>query len=170
MPHTEFGFSLGSNLGDRLVNLSEARRRLVAVPGTTLVASSPVYETEPVGVRNEYTELRFLNAVLIATSDKDPRAWLEEIARIEKDLGRQRTEDRNAPRPIDIDILYAGESLIDDGGLEVPHPRWMQRRFVVRPLADVRPDLVLPGAGATVKEILAALPEEGGVEKAAERW
>jgi len=73
-------------------------------------------------------------------------------------MGRIRTEDRNAPRVIDIDILYAGSVKRTDGNLDLPHPRWAQRRFVVQPLADVRPFLRLPGETRTVSDILKTLP------------
>jgi 2-amino-4-hydroxy-6-hydroxymethyldihydropteridine diphosphokinase len=117
-----------------------------------------VYETEPVGVKEAYRELEFLNAVIVLESPYDARAWLARIKSIESAMGRVREEDRNAPRPIDIDILYADRQCIDDRGLTVPHPRWARRRFVLRPLADVRPDLTLPGMDRTVADVLASLP------------
>ena len=153
----EAGFCLGSNLGDRLALLREARDRLAATPGATLVAQSPVYETDPVGVRPEYARLKYLNAVVLLAADLDARAWLRRAADIETELGRVRTEDRFAPRTMDVDLLYHGEDRMDDGGLTVPHPRWARRLFVVRPLADVRPDLRMPGDPLTVRERLAAL-------------
>ena len=73
-------------------------------------------------------------------------------------MGRVRGMDRNAPRPIDIDILYADDVMIDDDDLTLPHPRWSERRFVVQPLADVRPALCIPGQNRTVAEILAGMP------------
>jgi 2-amino-4-hydroxy-6-hydroxymethyldihydropteridine diphosphokinase len=156
---SEIAFSLGSNLGDRLANLREARRRIFAAPDARPAAQSPVYETEPVGVKPEYRDLRFLNAVLAVESDRPAEDWLETAAAIEREMGRARTADRCAPRPIDIDILYAGGRVLDGARLTVPHPRWAERRFVVRPLADIRPDLVLPGGARTVAEVLAALPD-----------
>ena len=75
-------------------------------------------------------------------------------------MGRHRGLDRFAPRAIDIDIIYVGDVHIESGGLVVPHPRWMERRFVVQPLADVRPDLFLPGAGRVVREVLGQLKGE----------
>lgn len=153
----EAGFSLGSNLGDRLALLRAARDRLAALPGARLVAQSPVYETAPVGVRPEYEHLWFLNAVIVVEAERDAAAWMPEIARIEAELGRVRTEDRYAPRPIDIDLIYCGTDFVDAGGIQVPHPRWMQRAFVVRPLADVRPHLRLAGASATVSGLLRSL-------------
>jgi len=157
--HAEAGFSLGSNLGDRLAFLSGARDALAAVPGARLAAQSPVYETEPVGVKDEHRALKYLNAVVVVAAPLDARAWLAALSRIETALGRVRGPDRYAPRTIDVDLLYCGDEWIDRGGLSVPHPRWAQRRFVVQPLADVRPALRLPGAPGTVAAILATLED-----------
>lgn len=166
----EIGFSLGSNLGNRLRNLAAARNRLLAYPEARLLAQSAVYETEPVGVRPEYTHLRFLNAVLIINSGLPVEPWLVRLGEVEQALSRVRTADRYAPRTIDIDILYAGNSCIDSGGLVVPHPRWAQRRFVVAPLAEVRPGLILPGAGRTVQSVLASLPPGEACTRLASDW
>jgi len=156
----EVGFSFGSNQGDRIHNLREAKRRITGLPGVTWRAQSPLYETEPVGVLPEYADIRFINSVLVVDGPYSPAEWLVHLRRIETELGRIRDVDRNAPRLIDVDILYIGDACIDRGGLTVPHPRWAKRRFVVQPLADVRPDLVLPGAGQSVREILATLVGE----------
>ncbi len=160
----EIGFSLGSNRGDLVAHMKDAKRRILAYPETEFVGQSPLYETEPVGVASEYAHLKFMNAVLVVNSACTPAEWLERLHALEHEMGRWRTEDRNAPRTIDVDILYAGAECIDSGGLVVPHPRWAQRRFVVQPLADVRPDLVLPGAGKSVREILADLQGEAVTE------
>ena len=166
----EVGLSLGSNLGDRLDNLREARRRIAALPGVRLLASSPVYETEPVGVKPEFRHLAFLNAVLIVEGAATPAEWRQATARVEMELGRVRSADKFAPRTMDIDILYVGGLCVDDGGLIIPHPRWMERRFVVQPLADVRPSLILPGAPGTVQDLLAALPDTSAVKLHAAVW
>lgn len=156
----ETGFSLGSNDGDRFRLMSEAKRRVLALPDVRECAHSPLYETEPVGVAPEHAHLKFLNAVLIIDSARTAEQWLVALHEIERQLGRVRTGDRNAPRPIDIDIIYTDSICVDGGGLVVPHPRWMKRRFVVQPLADVRPDMLLPGTGAVVRDVLANLPDE----------
>lgn len=166
----EIGFSLGSNMGDRLARLSEAKQLMLEVTSSNVLAQSRVYETEPVDVLPQYAEMAYLNAVLILDSPVSSRDWLRVVGDIEIKMGRRRTADQNAPRPIDIDILYAGEEYIDTGGLTVPHPRWAERRFVVRPLADVRPNLVLPGSGKNVREILQALPETERVTPLVESW
>jgi len=165
----EFGFSLGSNQGDAAGYLRECKRRILALPDVQWVAQSPLYETEPVGVLPEYAHLTFFNSVLIVESSRMPTDWLEALHRIEREIGRVRTGDRNAPRPIDVDLIYAGDQLIDRGDLIVPHPRWAQRRFVVQPLCDVRPDLVLPGAGLTVREVLAQIEGEA-VRRSDHSW
>lgn len=154
----EIGLSLGSNLDHRLHNLREATNRIDALPGVRLLDKAPIYETEPVGVKEEYASLQYLNTVIIIESDMELSALSDAIHKIEADMGRVRTEDRNAPRVIDIDILYAGNMEQADGILDLPHPRWAQRRFVVQPLADVRPFLRLPGESRQVSEILKTLP------------
>lgn len=159
----EFGLCLGSNLGDRLAHLQAARASILALPGVDLLAQSPVYDTEPVGVRAEYAALTFLNAVLIVAAPPDPDALGGRLRAIEDALGRRRTDDRYAPRPIDIDVIYAGSVVQEDPALVLPHERWSRRRFVVQPLCDVRPDLRLPGEERTVREVLLALPPRPAV-------
>lgn len=155
----ESGFSLGSNLGDRLAWLRAARDALAATPGARILAQSPVYETEPVGVKPEHQGLKYLNAVVLVESPFSAPEWMDALSGIEAALGRVRGPDRYAPRTIDVDLLYCGDAWIDRGGLTVPHPRWAQRRFVVQPLADVRPALRLPGAAAAAATILEGLTD-----------
>jgi 2-amino-4-hydroxy-6-hydroxymethyldihydropteridine diphosphokinase len=166
----EAALSLGANMGDRLGRLKAARERLAALPDTELAACSAVYDTEPVDVRSEHADKAFLNAVVVLRTTLAPEALLDAVQRIETDLDRVRTADRNAPRPIDIDVLYVDGEQRADARLDLPHPRWARRRFVVQPLADVRPDRVLPGARRTVRNVLAVLPERPAVRKVAERW
>ncbi|MEI8138620.1 MAG: 2-amino-4-hydroxy-6-hydroxymethyldihydropteridine diphosphokinase [bacterium] len=154
----EIGLSLGSNLDHRLENLREATNRIDVLPGVQVLAKAPIYETAPEDVKPEYKTLQYLNTVVIIETDMDLSAFSEAIHKIETDMGRVRTEDRNAPRVIDIDVLYAGNITRADGILDLPHPRWAQRRFVVQPLADVRPFLKLPGESRQVSEILKSLP------------
>jgi 2-amino-4-hydroxy-6-hydroxymethyldihydropteridine diphosphokinase len=167
---TEFGLSLGSNLGDRLSFLRRARAALAALPKTRISISSPVYETEPVDVQSAYRDCAFLNAVVILSSSLEPDAMSYHVHRIEHELGRRREPDRNAPRVIDIDVLYVDARVINHKDLTVPHPRWLERRFVVQPLADVRPDIVLPGTVRTVREILLSLPTEADVVRFLKEW
>ncbi len=166
----EIGFSLGSNLYNRKRLLMQAKNLLLSAPRTRYVDQSPIYETTPVDVKPEYQSMAYLNSVVIVESELPMESWLSYIGKIEKNLGRERTEDRNAPRTIDIDIIYAGEQIIDGGGLEVPHPRWAERRFVVQPLNDVRPDMILPEMNKPVSVILSSLPNDEGLSMYDERW
>lgn len=166
----EVGLSLGSCLGDRLAHLRAARRAVAALPGVREVAASAIYETEPVGVKAEFAHLAYLNAVLILESGVTPEILRAALGEIETRAGRVRGADRFAPRTLDIDILYAGAERHATPALTVPHPRWAERRFVVQPLADVRPDLVLPGSTRTVAAQLAALSETPAVRLFTRDW
>jgi 2-amino-4-hydroxy-6-hydroxymethyldihydropteridine diphosphokinase len=166
----ELALSLGSNLGDRLAYLRGARDRVAALPGVTLVAQAPVYETEPVGVKAEHAHLAYLNTVLIIATARPLDEVHRDLAQIETELGRVRGADRFAPRTMDIDILFAGDTEQRTEQLSVPHPRWAQRRFVVQPLCDVRPDLHVPGARATVRDVLARLPPGEGLTLLTREW
>ena len=161
----EAGLSLGGNLGDRIANLRGAVARIAVLPATTLLACSPIYETAPVGVKPEYSHLAYLNAVVIIRTALAIRDLSGRLHAIEAAMGRIRTSDRFAPRPIDIDILYAGGHVSDEADLTLPHPRWAARRFVLQPLADVRPGLVFPGTRETVAEVLRRLPGDDGITR-----
>jgi len=154
----EVGLSLGSNLGDRIGWLRAAVQAIQTADGLSLMALSPVYETEPVGVQPAYRDMPYLNAVVLVQADLPLEQLSETIHAIEGQLERVRTSDRFAPRTIDIDILYAGNTIAQTHELTLPHPRWAERRFVLQPLADLRPDLQIPGSTRTVAEHLAALP------------
>ena len=135
---------LGSNIGDRLENLRAARNSILDLPNVKPpILSSAVYETEPVGCEPEAG--KFLNAVVEFAYEGDPARLLEQLIQIEEALGRKRDHPRNVSRIIDVDLLYCGEQRIDDERLQLPHPRLHLREFVLRPLADIRPGLVLPG-------------------------
>ena len=166
----EVGLSLGSNISSRLDNLKEAKRRILAMPGARLLAQSPVYETEPVGVKPEYQHLDFLNAILILDGPCSAHECFDHLHQIEDEMGRHRGLDRFAPRAIDIDMIYVDDERIESGSLVIPHPHWKERRFVLQPLADVRPNLLIPGADKPVKEILAALPQAEEVTLFAREW
>lgn len=166
----ETGFSLGSNQGERLRLLMQAKTLLLMDSKVQFVDQSLVYETEPVGVKDEYRQMKFLNAVLVVESPYTAEEWLPKIKRVEEGLERERSEDRNAPRTIDVDILFCADQIVDSDLLQIPHPRWAERRFVVAPLADVRPDMILPGEKRTVASILADLPAEGDVRLFTDRW
>jgi len=166
----EIGFSLGSNLYNRKRLLMQAKNLLINAPKTHFVDQSPIYETSPVEVLPEYEELTYLNSILIVESGMPLESWISYIGKIEHSLGRERTDDRNAPRPIDIDVIYADEQVVNTEELEVPHPRWAQRRFVVQPLSDVRPDLVLPAEKLPVSAVLHTLPRDEGLSVFDEQW
>ena len=166
----EIGFSLGSNINPRKRLLMQAKNRLLLAPSTHFVAQSPIYETEPVGVADEHKDKPFLNAVVVLETSFPLEAWMAYISKLEAHLGRIRTADQNAPRPIDVDIIYAGQELRDHAELTLPHPRWAQRRFVVQPLCDVRPDLLLPDSKKTVQGVLNSLPQNEKVVLFEERW
>jgi len=167
----ETGFCLGSNVGRRLRLLCQAKTRILMEPQVKFAGQSPVYETEPIGVKPEYQALKFLNAVVVVESPYTAEEWLPKIKKIEQDLLRIRTEDRNAPRPMDIDLLFCGDQRVESDLLQVPHARWAERRFVVQPLAEVRPDLVLPGAGGrAVRQVLAEAGGAEGVRLFCRKW
>jgi 2-amino-4-hydroxy-6-hydroxymethyldihydropteridine diphosphokinase len=132
---------LGANLGDRLGNLQRAADLLGEQPGVTVVRSSRVYETEPVGGPPQPP---FLNAVLEISTGLSPHELLSACGAIEDEMGRVRVVHWG-PRPIDIDILTYGERTIDEADLQVPHPRMHERGFVLAPLAELIEDPPLPG-------------------------
>jgi 2-amino-4-hydroxy-6-hydroxymethyldihydropteridine diphosphokinase len=163
------GIALGSNLGDRMENLRKARGAVLKVSGAGgPVLSSAVYATEPVGCEEGAGE--FLNAVIEIEYDGNPRDLLRSLKTIETSLGRPTGHARNVSRPIDIDLLYVDAMEVRDETLEVPHPRLSSRRFVLAPLADIRPELVLPGQEKPVTELLALLPESGKVLRLTNDW
>ena len=169
----ETAFSLGSNLGDRFAALVRARDALGAVPGMRLLASSPVYETDPVGVAPEHRDKPFLNAVVLLEGEAhtDVRTVARSARGIEDALGRRRDpQDRYAPRAIDIDMLYWGDLVLQTPELILPHPECLNRRFVCAPLADLRPALRLPGVAHPVKDILEQLPEHPAVRRWPQAW
>ncbi len=164
------GLGLGSNEGDRIANMAAARDRIAALPDTRLLAQSSLYETEPVGVKPEYQHLKFVNAVLLITTDLSLAMLHEHLLAVEEVIGRCRTEDKFAPRPLDIDILFAGVRTMATPTLKLPHPQCLKRRFVLEPLAEIDPDRVLPTTAQTVRDLLAGLPEGEPVIKLSVPW
>ena len=157
--------SLGSNLGDRLAWLKRAGLELLALPDTRCVAISPVYETEPVGAPASCRGLLYLNCVVILETGLAPDAFSDAVHVVEDRLGRTRGATPNLPRTIDIDILSFDGLRLDSPALTLPHPRARERRFVLQPLADLRPDFVFPGDTRTVSDLLRALPPEPRVTR-----
>ena len=137
------GVALGSNLGERLANLRNARKDIAALSGALPpLHSSAIYETEPVGC--ERGAGKFLNAAIEFGYAGEALDLLRQLAAIEKLWGRPGTHPKNVSRTIDLDLLYFGELQTETAGLQLPHPRITEREFVLRPLADIRADLVLP--------------------------
>ncbi|MDW8059693.1 MAG: 2-amino-4-hydroxy-6-hydroxymethyldihydropteridine diphosphokinase [Thermomicrobium sp.] len=139
---------LGSNLGDRKSTLRRAVRQLASYG--RIVAVSSLYETEPVGFREQPW---FLNAVVALETDLDPQRLLQVLLALERDAGRERTF-RNAPRTLDLDLLLYDASIVDSDELAVPHPRLHERAFVLVPLAEIAPDVVHPRLGVPVRVLL----------------
>jgi 2-amino-4-hydroxy-6-hydroxymethyldihydropteridine diphosphokinase len=164
----KIGIALGSNLGDRLANLRSARQAIVERAAGRSFLASRVYETEAVGC--EPGAGKFLNAVLEIEYDGDPTELLEKLIQIEESLGRRRGHARNVSRKIDIDILYADDLEIENERLQLPHPRMSERKFVLQPLADIRPDLILPNQTAPVSQLLAQIQDSTKVKRFAENW
>ena len=163
------GVALGSNLGDRLENLRAARRAIArrVARRQTLLASA-VYETEPVGC--EPGAPGFLNAVIEFDFEGEPAELLEKLREIERRLGRARNHLRNTSRTIDLDLLYFDDLHIATPELELPHRRLHERRFVLEPLADIRPDLLLPTQSESVAALLRRLPPSPAVVRSAAQW
>ncbi len=151
--------ALGSNLGDRERHLHAAFAALRTLRGVREVVASRVYETDPLGPGEQRP---YLNAVARVSTELSPRDLLDRLLAIERSEGRERGE-RNAPRTLDLDLLLYGERELDEPGLVVPHPRMAQRAFVLEPLCDLAPDLVIPGASATVSALAAAVRDADAV-------
>jgi 2-amino-4-hydroxy-6-hydroxymethyldihydropteridine diphosphokinase len=132
---------IGSNLGDRLETLQRSVELLHTSPGIEVVASSRVYETDPVG---GVEQPDFLNAVLEISTDLSARVLLQRCQAVEAELGRTR-EIHWGPRTIDVDVLGYDEATIDETDLVVPHPRMHERGFVMMPLLELEPEPMLPG-------------------------
>jgi 2-amino-4-hydroxy-6-hydroxymethyldihydropteridine diphosphokinase len=151
---TRAWIALGSNVGDRRAHLERALAGLARTPATRVVRSSSWIETDPVG--GPAGQGPYLNGVAELETELGPRELLDQLLALERDAGRVRTVE-GAPRTLDLDLLLHGEARIDEPGLVVPHPRMEQRTFVLAPLAELAPDLVLPRSGRTVAERLREL-------------
>jgi len=143
---------LGANLGVREKTLRRAIELLGAADDVDVLAVSQLRETEPVGVVDQPA---FLNGAVAIETARAPRDLLDLLLEIERSLGRVR-EERWGPRTIDLDLLVYGAEVVDEPGLRVPHPRLHERRFALEPLAELQPDLDVPGWGE-VSTLLSAL-------------
>ena len=163
------GVALGSNLGERLAHLRNARKDIGALTGALPpMRSSAIYETEPVGC--EKGAAKFLNAVIeFGYAGKAPEL-LHQLARIEKLWGRPGAHQKNVSRTIDLDLLYFGELEIKTAELQLPHPRIAEREFVLRPLADLRPDLILPKQTESIEVLLLRFTDTTAVVRLDLEW
>ena len=142
---------LGSNLGDRKATLRRALELLAAEEGIAVTAVSAFRCTDPVGFLDQP---RFLNGVAAVDTELPARELLDRLFGVERWLGRRRDAPRFGPRTIDLDLLLYGDTTIEEPGLSVPHPRLGERRFVLEPLAELNPALVLPD-GRRILDLLA---------------
>jgi 2-amino-4-hydroxy-6-hydroxymethyldihydropteridine diphosphokinase len=161
------GIGLGSNVGDRLQHLQHAKRYLLSLSPEQWHQASPVYETEPVGCPAGAE--KFLNAVLEIEFTGAPQTLLKKLLAYEKAHGRDRAGGVNAPRTIDLDILYFGEKEVLEKDLVIPHPRLAERRFVLVPLSTICPDRIIKGTGKTVRQLLRESPA-GNVRFVQQDW
>jgi len=159
--------ALGANLGDRVGQLQGARAALAAAGGILVTAASPLYETQAVG--GPPGQPPYLNAVLRVKTSLSCRALLEHCLAVEAGFGRRRLEPWG-PRTLDVDLLFFGGETFGEPGLDVPHPRLHQRRFVLVPLADLAPELLHPVLGRSVRQLLAALDNGESVRLYTREW
>lgn len=145
---------LGGNLGDAVETVRAAIHALGELPDTQRIAASSLYRTAPVGYLDQPD---FINAVVWLRTALPAHILLQAIQSLELAAGRERSF-QDAPRTLDLDVLLYGQQQMDTPDLSVPHPRMHQRGFVLIPLAEIAPDLLIPGQGA-VQDLVAALPE-----------
>ena len=155
---------LGSNLGDRMTMLRMAIQRLETLG--RIAGVSRLYETAPVGYQEQPP---FLNAVVALDTALAPADLMSGLLGIERDLGRARSFP-NAPRTLDLDLLMVDDVILDTPELTLPHPLLHERAFVLVPLAEMAPELVHPGTGKTIQELLYTLPDQGVEVSAVAGW
>jgi 2-amino-4-hydroxy-6-hydroxymethyldihydropteridine diphosphokinase len=149
--------AIGSNLGDRRAAVAFAAERLAGILADWSL--SELIETEPEGEALE-DQPAFLNAVMVGDTSLTPRSLLDTLMAIEQEYGRERPY-AGAPRTLDLDLVLLGEEVVDEPGLQVPHPRFRERFFVLGPLAQVAPDVRDPVTGLRAAELLRNLLRDG---------
>jgi len=155
--------ALGSNEGDRIVALQRAVDGL-AQASVAVRRVSPVYRTEAHTLDPAEAQADYFNAVVEVETEQSPEDVLDLAKRLERRAGRDLSDRRWAPRPLDVDLLTVGEETRDTAGLTLPHPRLAERRFVLRPWADLAPNLVVPAPFATpVARLLVACCDDGAM-------
>ncbi|PKO02720.1 MAG: 2-amino-4-hydroxy-6-hydroxymethyldihydropteridine diphosphokinase [Chloroflexi bacterium HGW-Chloroflexi-5] len=152
---TQVILALGSNLGDRFENLQQALKDISL--RVSIIKISSVYETPPWGYSDQPV---FFNQVLSGNTSLNPVELLTFVKNIENSMGRVKNF-QNGPRLIDIDILLFGEKIIDSEKLVIPHPRMLERGFVMLPLAEIEPELIIPGTNKKVLELLQNVDKTG---------
>ena len=166
----EIGISLGSNKENRVRYLQLARNMICSEMKAKLKIQSSIYETSPVDVKKEYQNKFYLNSFIILSADIEiEKIWIC-LNKIEKKLGRVRTNEINIPREIDIDVIYIDQKIINTKSLIVPHPRWYKRMFVLISLNEVNPNLVLPLQSQSVKKLYKNLNSNEEVKLYAKEW
>lgn len=148
--------ALGANLGDPVTQLRRALSELAQLPDTRLTAHSSLYLSKPVGFLDQPD---YVNAVAALRTKLTPRVLLDRLLEIETRHGRSRAF-KNAPRTLDLDLLLYDGLVMHEPGLTLPHPRMLERAFVLAPLAEIAPDCAIPGQGSA-RENLAKLDAEG---------
>ena len=154
--------AIGSNLGDRELNLLRAVAEVGKLPDSKVTALSSFYETSPVG---NVDQDAFYNAVLRLSTGLNSRSLLTHLLRIEDEIFKRVRTVQQGPRRMDLDLLLYGNRIINEEDLIVPHPRLAERRFVLQPLSEIAPDLVHPKIGKTIHELLASLKSAETVVK-----
>ncbi len=155
-PSAYIGF--GSNLGDRKAKFQEALRAFEDLPKTSVKAKSRLYETDPIGLSDHGP--KFLNAVILIRTDLSPRDLIGSMRSIELTLGKSVHHSSDKSRVIDLDLLLYGNDHFREEGLEIPHPRMHNRAFVLAPLAELAPNILIPTLERTVEELIRLLPEK----------
>ena len=156
--------ALGSNLGDSRQIILDVLARLQSFSDAPVLKSS-LWQTSPVGCPPDSP--KFVNAIasLAPQKNETPESLLEKLRKLEREFGRAPKTVLNEPRPLDLDLIAFGRETRDTAELVLPHPRAHLRRFVLQPLSEIAPDLILPGQGKTVSQLLAGLPDDETVTR-----